>query len=124
MNGVGPAWRSRAAQALLGPDRSPLVPSTLWVGWLDASDALIAMTGTSYPTSAFGPFGDGVANTAVLDGGVAVDGWPSIAAVALYDAPGGDVVVAAVLPAPVSPAADEPLSFPVGSLAFVTVDGA
>lgn len=100
-----------------------MVPTALWIGWLDASDDLIAMSGTSYPAGSFGPGGSGVVNTAIVDGDVAGAGW-AIASVALYDAPtGGDIVVAAPLPAVVTPDADEPLSFPIGSLAFAIAAG-
>ena len=118
---IGAAWRSRAAQALLGPDRSALIPSTLWVGWLDATDTLVAMSGTSYPASAFTGFGDGVTTTQTLDGGVAGTGW-AIKAVALYDAAtSGSIVASASLPAPVTPTSGASLRFVAGALSFVAV---
>ena len=117
---IGPTWRSRAAQALLGPNRSQLVPARLWSGWLDADGNLIAMTGLPVTHDAFGPSGDGVANTATVDCGVAGGGW-SIAALGLFDAADGDLVVSADLDAVYSPAEGESLTFAPGALTFVVV---
>ena len=114
---IGPTWRSRAVQAVLGPARSQLVPAVLWTGWLDSSGGLIAMTGLTVSHDAFGPAGDGVANTTAVDCGVAGAGW-TIAAVGLFDAADGDLIVSAALPAPVMPDEDEALMFEPGSLTF------
>lgn len=118
MSGVGAAYRSKAAQAVLGPYRSSLIPATLWTGWLDATGALIAMTGMSVAHGAFGPVANGVANTAVIDSGVAGTGW-TIHAVGLFDAAtGGALVISADLPAPLSPTSGDPLAIDAGSLVF------
>lgn len=115
---IGPTWRSRAVQAVLGPSRSPLVPAILWTGWLDADGDLIAMTGLSVTHTAFGPSGDGVANIAPIDAGVAGTGW-TIHAVGLFDAAsGGNLIVSADLTTPASPDEDDPLVFAAGDLTF------
>lgn len=114
---IGPSWRSRAVQALLGPNRSPLVPAQLWTGWLDASGQLIAMTGLPMSHDSFGPADDGVTNTVMVDCGVAGAGW-AIAGVGLFDAAGGDLLVSAVLSAVVTPDEGEPLTFDPGALSF------
>lgn len=114
---IGPTWRSRAVQAVLGPSRSPLVPAVLWTGWLDADGDLIAMTGLTVTHAVFGPAGDGVANTQAVDCGVAAAGW-TIAAVGLFDAADGDLIVSATLPSPVTPDEDDALTFAPGALTF------
>lgn len=115
---IGQAYRSRAAQAVLGPSRSELIPAVLWTGWLDASGGLIAMTGLSLTHAVFGPAGNGVANTAPLDCGVAGDGW-EVAALGLFDAAAdGDLIASATLTDPVSPDEGDPLVFDVGALTF------
>ena len=115
---IGPAYASRAVQAVLGPYRSQLIPATLHIGWLDDSGDLIAMSGTSITHDTFGPSGNGVANIAAIDAGVAGDGW-TIHAVGLFDTPtGGDLVASADLPAPVSPTEGGPLVFGPGGLTF------
>ncbi len=117
MNGVGPAYQARAVRALFGPDRSPLLPAFLWVGWLDAADVLIAMSGTYVTQGSFAATGTGVSNAVALDCGVAGAGWAPIVSVAFYDASaGGDMVFAIQLPAPVDPPDGEPIGFPVGAL--------
>ncbi len=117
---IGPTWRSRAVQALIGPSRSQLVPATLWTGWLDASGDLIAMTGLSVAHTAFGPSGDGVANTAEVDCGVAGAGW-TIAALGLFDAAAdGALILSADLTTPATPDEGDPMLFEPGDLTFVT----
>lgn len=116
--GLGPAWRSRAVQCLLGPDRSALAPAVLWVGWLDEAGDLVAMSGTSVPASAFVAAGDGVTNAAALDCGAAGAGW-TIAGVGLFDAAsGGELVVSAAHADPVSPAQGASLGYAAGALTF------
>lgn len=117
---IGPTWRSRAVQALLGPNRSQLVPAQLWSGWLDADGNLIAMTGLPVSHDAFGPSGDGVANTTTIDCGVAGDGW-AIAGLGLFDAADGALVVSADLDVVQTPAEGEALTFSPGALTFVVV---
>ena len=115
---IGTTYRSKAAQAVLGPAHSDLIPSVLWSGWLNAAGTLIAMTGLSVDHTAFGPATDGVTNTAVLDCGVAGAGW-SISAVGLFDAAAdGDLIVSADLAAVATPAEDDVLAFGPGLLVF------
>jgi hypothetical protein len=118
---IGAAYRSRAVQAVLGPSRSPLIPSVLWLGWLDEDGELVAMSGTTAVHEAFAPLDDGVTNVVSIDAGAAGPGW-TIAGVGLFDAAsGGDLVVSAALDAPVSPAEDAPLSFALGELVFTVM---
>ena len=116
---IGTTYRSLAAQAVLGPTHSDLIPSVLWSGWLDAAGTLIAMTGLSVDHAEFGPTaGGGVTNLVLLDCGVAGVGW-SISAFGLFDAAtGGDLVVSADLAAVATPAEDDVLAFGWGMLAF------
>ncbi len=115
---IGSAYRSRAVQAVLGPSRSPLIPSVLWLGWLDEDGDLVAMSGTTVSHDVFAALDDGVTNVVAIDAGAAGAGW-TIAGVGLFDAAsGGDLVVSAVLDAPVSPDEDAPLTFEAGGLLF------
>lgn len=116
---IGEAYRSRAVQAVLGPSRSPLIPSVLWLGWLDADGSLIAMPGVRVPHEAWGPSGDGVTNLVLIDAGSAEAGWGTLHGAGLFDADtDGALVVAATLAAPVTPAEDDPLVFEPGALTF------
>lgn len=116
--GLGAAYRSKAVQAVLGPNHSPLIPAVLHVGWLTSTGALIAMSGMSITHDVFGETTDGVVNTSLIDGGVAGTGW-TIAAVGLFDAAAsGALVASATLSTPATPAAGDPLSFDAGNLAF------
>jgi len=115
---IGPAYRSRAAQAVLGPSRSELIPAVLWTGWLNAAGDVVAMTGMSLTHAVFGPAGDGVANIVPLDCGVAATGW-EIAAIGLFDAAAdGTLIASATLTDPVIPDEGDPLVFDVGALTF------
>jgi len=114
---IGPTWRSRAVQAVLGPNRSQLIPARLWTGWLDADGDLIAMTGLYVTHAVFGPSGDGVANIAPIDGGVAEAGWV-IAGVGLFDAAAGSLIVSADLASPVTTTDGQELTIAVGALTF------
>lgn len=115
---IGPTWRSRAVQAILGPARSQLVPAVLWTGWLDASGDVIAMTGLSVTHEAFGPSGDGVANITLIDCGVADAGW-EISALGLFDAAAGALIVSADLASPVTTTDGQELTIAPGALTFV-----
>lgn len=116
---IGATYRSKAAQAVLGPAHSDLIPAVLWSGWLNAAGTLIAMTGLSVDHAEFGPTaGGGVTNLVLLDCGVAGVGW-SIAAVGLFDAAtGGDLIVSADLTEVATPAEDDVLAFGWGMLVF------
>lgn len=118
MTAVAPGFRAAAVQALLGPDRSPLAPETLWLGWLDANGDLIAMSGASVPHEVFGATESGVENVDPVDAGVAGSGWV-IDAVGLFADPGGeDLFVTATLDEPLEPDDEDELAFDVGELAF------
>lgn len=118
MSAVAPAFHAVVVQALLGPDRSPLAPETLWLGWLDADGELIAMSGTSVPHEAFGATESGVENADPVDAGVAGSGWV-IAAVGLFADPNGEeLFVTATLDEPLEPDDEDELAFDVGGLAF------
>ena len=115
---IGTAYRLKAAQAVLGPAHSDLIPAVLWSGWLDAAGTLIAMTGLSVDHAEFGPTAGGVTNLVMLDCGVAGVGW-EIAAFGLFDAAtGGDLVVSANLSVVATPAEDDMLTFGWGMLVF------
>jgi len=115
---IGPTYRSKAAQAVLGPSRSALIPSRLWLGWLDASGTLIAMSGMAVAQTVFGPATDGVTNVSDIDAGVAGSGW-TIASVGLFDAStSGALVAAADLPATASPSTGDTLVIEAGALTF------
>jgi hypothetical protein len=115
---IGSTYRSKAAQAVLGPSHSGLIPEVLWTGWLDATGTLVAMTGLTVAHSLFGPATNGVTNTATVDCGVAGTGW-SIKALGLFDAAAGVLIVAADLPAVLTPALNDALVFEPGNLLFV-----
>lgn len=115
---IGPTYQSAAAQAVLGPSHSALIPSVLWSGWLDATGTLVAMTGLTVSHDVFGAATGGVTNTALVDCGVAGTGW-TIAKLGLFDAAAsGALVASADLPAALSPAAGDPLVFDIGGLTF------
>jgi len=114
---IGPSYTSKATQAILGPAHSQLIPNRLWVGWLDASGNLIAMSGTYLAHTVFGPIADGVANISAVDCGIAGTGW-AIAKVGLFDAAGGNLIVSCDLPSVASPTAGAPLGFAAGDLKF------
>jgi len=116
--GIGATYRSKAAQAVLGPAHSSLIPSVLWIGLLDGTGTLIAMSGTSVTHDQFQAATDGVENAVTIDGGAAGVGW-EIHQVALYDAAtGGAIVLSADLPAPAAPLEGDPLAFAAGGLTF------
>lgn len=114
---IGTAYQSKATQAVLGPYRSQLIPAVLYLGWLDAAGALIAMTDTSTTHDVFTPNATGVTTTDTIDAGTAGTGW-TIHAVGLFDGPTGDLIADATLATPLSPAAGAPLSITAGALTF------
>jgi hypothetical protein len=99
---IGPAYRGKAARAILGSARSQLFPAVLWSGWLNTAGQLIAMTGVSHRND---------------DTVFGLNGW-QIAALGLFDAADGTLVASADLDTPATPAAGEPLFFAVGDLTF------
>ena len=112
---IGPEYTSRSVQAVLGPYRSQLIPSVLWIGWLHEG-SLVDMAGTSVTHDVFGPSDAGVANTDTVDGGVAGAGW-TIDAVGLFDAADGDLVVSAQI-GELTPSEGDALFFAPGDLTF------
>ena len=96
---IGAGYLSVAAQAILGPSHSDLVPSVLWLGWLDDAGALIATTGTSVTHAVFGPATDG--QVIISAGLVDTSGDPTI----------------------ISPDVDTPLSLEPGAVTFRTTSG-
>lgn len=118
---IGPEYTSTVVQAILGSERSPLFPDTLWVGILDAAGELLATPTTPVHQTVWAPVVDGVTNGVPIDCGVAGSGW-EIHAVGLFDGPDGDLILSAALDTPRTPAQGDPLVFQVGGLTF-TVGG-
>lgn len=115
---VGPSYTSRAAQAILGPAHSMVIPEVLWGGWLDADGELIAMTGLPVAHDDFGPASNAVVNSVTVDAGLAPAVTPT--RFGLFDAAsGGDLVIYAEISFDEPPVEDEPQSFAPGTLAFV-----
>jgi hypothetical protein len=113
-----PEYRSIAMQSILGPAHSTLIPSVLWLGYLDAAGNLIAMVETPISHDSFGPNEDGVENIDPIDGGTAGESWV-IDAVGLFaDAEGTELIVSAELDLPAEPEEDEEITFDVGDLQF------
>ena len=75
---IAPAYRSIAVQAILGPARSTLMPSVLWLGWLDDEGELVAMSGATISHEAFIPTDGGVENVDPIDGGLATGFGPFV----------------------------------------------
>lgn len=114
---IGDAYKSKAVQAVLGPGRSDLIPAVMWGAWLDGAGAVIAMTGLTVSHDAFSPTATGVANTAVIDGGVCPATVP--ARFALMDAAASGAVIAwAPVTFSATPDEGDPLSFAPGELVF------
>jgi len=114
---IGSSYRSKAAQAVLGPAHSPVIPAVLWTGWLGPTGVLVGMTGMTVEHAVFTPSVDGVTNMSIIDCGVAGAGW-IIHTLGIFDGAAGALIAAAYLPADVSPAAGDPLSVDVGGLTF------
>lgn len=114
---IGPAYRSLAVQAVLGPAHSQVIPDVLWTGWLDGAGDLVAMTGLTVSHDVFGPTADGVTNAVPIDCGLAGAGW-TIAALGLFDAAAGDLIASAAFAAPITPAEDDELVFAPTGLTF------
>lgn len=120
---IGDAYKSAAIQAVLGPAHSPVIPDVLHGAWLDGSLVLLGMTGGTVSHDDFGPSGDGVANTAVIDGGTCPASTPAYFAV--YDAAsGGDLVAYAPVTFDTAPSSGDSLTSPAGSLTFTYTAGA
>lgn len=116
---VGPDFRATAAQAILGSSRSPLVPSVLWLGWRSLAGVELSTQRVAVENgdAVWGPTESGVSNVAPIDGGPA-GAW-IIGGVGLYTAQTeGVLALSADLPAPITTAAGDLLSIPVGELDF------
>lgn len=116
---VGPDFQSIAAQALLGSSRTRLAPAVMWLGWRSTSGTELSTQRVSVANddSVWGPTESGVSNVAPIDGGPA-GAW-IIGGVGLYTAQtGGVLALSADLPAPITTAAGDLLSIPVGELDF------
>lgn len=110
---IGEEFRSTVAASVLGADRSPLMPAQLRLGWLDATGAVLGLAPGSVPSDVFEPSGDGVVNTALMDGGVAGPGWV-VHGVGLFTLD-GVLVLSQDLAAPQSPQEGDPLVFAPGA---------
>lgn len=120
---VGTSVQGAAIGAVIGPDHSPLFPSSYYTAWLDGSNTVIAMTGLTVLASAFEVVADYSTNTATIDGGVCPASTP--ARFGLMDTAVGDTVLlwAPVAFAdgggsPITPTEDDPLTFAAGALKF------
>lgn len=120
---IGTGKFSAAVQAMLGPAHSPVTPATLYSGWLDGSFAVLSMTGLTVPHSAFGPSGDGVANTSMIDGGLCPATVPTH--FGLFDAAsGGALWFYAPVTFGSTPVEDDPLTAAPGELVFTLANPA
>lgn len=114
---IGAAFKSRAIQAVLGPAHSARIPENLWVGWLNGSLGVLSMTGGRVPHSAFGPVANGVANTAIIDGGLCPATVPTY--FGLFNAKsGGDLIAYAAATFASAPSEDDVLTCSPGQLVF------
>lgn len=114
---VGSAYRAAVVQAIFGPAASGVVPAVLWGAWLDDELNVLATTGVEVPQAAFGPTPTGVANIAIIDGGVCPSTVPT--SFALLDAEaGGQVVAYAPVTFGTEPEPGDPIAFAPGTLVF------
>lgn len=113
---IGASYRGKAVAAVLGPDRSTLFPSRLYLSAATAGGVELTDR-VRVDASAWQIVGDGVANTSALDAGeVAVSG--TVARLRLWDAAsGGSVVLEATVP-PVTVAVGDLIAVAVGDLTF------
>ena len=111
------AYRQKAARALFGSTRSEVMPAVLWLGWLDSTGEVTTERVRVPNTDAvFTPSGDGVANLAPIDAGVATGAW-TLTAAGLWDAAtGGVLVITMPLPTPVTVSVNDLLAVPAGGL--------
>lgn len=114
---IGEEYTSKAIQAVLGPQHSPLFPENLWGGWLDASMDVLGYSGIRVPHASFGEIADGVANIAVIDGGLAGASWTP-AFFGLFDAASDGTLVIAAPVTMDAPATGQALIADVGDLTF------
>lgn len=119
--GTGPAYRQKVVLSILGANRSPLFPATVYYAPLDAAGAepdgytrvAIASDATVWAAS-----GDGAANIVPIAAGTAGTGWPELTQHALFDsATAGNIILVSAID-PVTPISGAELTVPVGGLLF------
>lgn len=114
---IGSTYTSKAVQAVIGPAHSSVIPDVLWSGWLDASLAVLGMTGMTVSHDDFGPITGGVANISDIDAGTAPVG--TIAHFAVFDAAtSGALVAYASVTFASTPTTGDPLVFAPAALEF------
>ena len=115
MSVIGPEFQALVVQAAFGDGASGVMPATLWGAWLDGELGVIVETGIAVPQDAFGPTEVGVANTEIIDAGVAPASVPAF--FALMDAgEGGQIVAALPVTFDSAPVEDDALAFAPGEL--------
>jgi len=114
---IGAAYQAAVVQAVLGNVASGVLPTVLWGAWLDADLEVLDESGIAIPQDTFGATPDGVANTAIIDGGPCPATIP--AHFALMDAAaGGQIVAYAPVTFDAEPSPGDALAFAPGELTF------
>lgn len=116
---IGVDHRADAARAILGSARSPLFPSTLWLGWHSTTGVELSAQRMQVANSdsVWGPTVDGVTNIAPIDGGAA-GAW-IVGGVGLYvQESDGEPLLTADLASPVTTAEGDLLTVPVSGVTF------
>ena len=122
MTAIGADWKSELVQAVLGPARSAVFPDAYWSGWLDGSGDLIEMTGLAVSHDDWGPVTDGVANTAIIDGGLCPASVPTYCGL-FADAEGASLVLtSAEVSFDETPSEGDPLAADAGEIVFLGGD--
>lgn len=117
---VGPEYTSALIRGLIGPVRGPLIPDTIWGGWMDDTGQVLAWTGIEVDHDAFGPAADGVWNNVSVDAGYAPAG--TLTRFGIFDAAvDGKLIIFAEVAFPEggTPSEGDPVQFPPGALKFV-----
>ena len=117
---ISEAYKSRAVQAVLGPEKSGLFPDTLWLGFLNTSGNELPGDRVSVPNddTLWEATTDGMTTTVDIDGGLAPATW-IVGRIGLFDAETeGDLVVTATLVSPVTVQEGQELTVPAGDLTF------
>jgi len=119
---LGNDWKSELVQAILGPAHSAVFPDSYWSGWLDGEGDLIAMTGMFVSHDDWGSVTDGVANIAIVEGGLCPATTPERFAL-FADAGGASVVLtSAVVTFGGTPSVGDPLLAAAGDIVFLGGD--
>jgi hypothetical protein len=122
MTAIGDDWKSELVQALLGPAHSAAFPDAYWSGWLDGSGDLIEMTGLTVSHDDWGPVTDGVANIAIIDGGLCPATVPTYFGL-FADAEGASrVLTSAAESFDETPSEGDPLAADAGEIVFLGGD--